>query len=163
MHDDKAYVLIQYVHSIEFVQSLEHVTDQEWCTAISIGKWTVAEIVGHLIPWDQFVIDKRLPYLLTNKPLPIGPDAHALNEQSASLSRRLSKQTMISQFISTRNHLHNKVQDIANEYWKTSIIIGTSTLTLNDYLIRLTQHDLHHFAQIRSALSKCKLEMEDLS
>ncbi|MDV2884787.1 DinB family protein [Alkalihalophilus pseudofirmus] len=154
MHDDKAYVLAHYVHSIEFVQSLEHLTDQEWRTAISSGKWTVAEIVGHLIPWDQFVIDKRLPYLFTNKPLLIGPDAHAINEQSASLSRRQSKQTTISQFISTRTHLHNNVQEIANEYWKTSFIIGTSTLTLNDYLIGLIQHDLHHFEQIRSALNK---------
>ncbi|MCW1837892.1 MULTISPECIES: hypothetical protein [Bacillus] len=37
-------IIDHYEHSIEWVQSLMEVTDEEWRRAIADGKWSIAEI-----------------------------------------------------------------------------------------------------------------------
>ncbi|WP_053070488.1 DinB family protein [Alkalihalobacillus pseudalcaliphilus] len=63
----KEQVLKHHQDVINFIHSLEALTEEQWRSPISIGKWTIAEVVGHLITWDEFILHNRLTLLLLSK------------------------------------------------------------------------------------------------
>lgn len=149
--------IIQHqLYSIEFVQSLNLLSEKEWRTPIGEGKWTVAEIIGHFVPWDEFVLHKRLPYLFSNDELPKSPISKEINAKSASISREQTKQTTIDHFISTRKVLLKTIDEIVINHWEEPFTIGKTTLSLYEYFQGLAQHDLHHFEQIKNTLPLLK-------
>ncbi|WP_183163905.1 DinB family protein [Alteribacter keqinensis] len=150
MNKYKVEISKHQLDSITFVKSLEELSEKEWRTEIEEGKWTIAEIIGHFKPWDEFIIHKRLPYLFSKDELPKGPDSKKMNLDSAAISRRENQLTTIENFISTRNELYKKINEIPDEYWVKNFTIGETTLSLYEYLKGLAQHDCHHFRQIKN-------------
>ncbi|MGM0966051.1 MAG: DinB family protein [Bacillota bacterium] len=57
---NKDTVIKHYEHTLEWVLSLADVTDEEWRSAIADGKWSIAEIIAHFVPWDEFILHDRL-------------------------------------------------------------------------------------------------------
>ncbi|MGM9925888.1 MAG: DinB family protein [Bacillus sp. (in: firmicutes)] len=58
MVQDKEAILEHYYNSIDFVQLLHLLTECQWRSKIEGGRWSIAEIVGHLPPWDEFVLSR---------------------------------------------------------------------------------------------------------
>lgn len=135
-----------------------HLTEEQWRSPIEPGKWTVAEVIGHLTPWDEFVYHQRLPYLLTKEILPKGPNAEDINTHAAKESRLKSKVETIEQFLQNRKLLIGAIHQIDDPKWLQSLKIGASELTLLSYFKGLIDHDLHHFSQIQNALKNMGAE-----
>nr|WP_235782442.1 DinB family protein [Peribacillus psychrosaccharolyticus] len=114
------------------------------------GKWSIAEIVGHLIPWDEFVLTKRIPYFLTSALLPKSPESDLVNQQSAEESRNRSKKETIKLFMSSRKLLIQSLNDLPDELWKQDLSIGGNSISLMKYFKGLVEHDIHHIRQIQS-------------
>ncbi|SOC41841.1 DinB family protein [Ureibacillus acetophenoni] len=157
MHKNKEDILIHLEYSIDFVKKLLEVSEENWRTPISKDKWTVAEVVGHLAPWDEFLLNDRLPYLLDNTPLPIGPDVDELNRQSAEISRSKSKEEIISNFINVRRNLIITINNLDDELWDRNLNLGETSLTLDEYLKGFKDHDLHHINQINKVVNVASL------
>lgn len=86
---NKDTVIKHYQHSIEWVQSLTELTDKEWRSAITEGKWSIAEIIAHFVPWDEFILHDRLKECWNEQALlPQAPDALEMNQQSAERVRK---------------------------------------------------------------------------
>ncbi|MFA1822935.1 DinB family protein [Virgibacillus oceani] len=83
--------------------SLNNLSENQWRSKIGKGKWTVAEVIGHLTPWDEFVLHNRIPYLFTDDMLPKGPAAGNVNVKSASGAREQEKKVTIDDFILVRS------------------------------------------------------------
>ncbi|MGE7932823.1 DinB family protein [Viridibacillus arvi] len=139
--DSKKLILNHYEKSIQYIESLKRVSDDCWLTPIEESKWSVCEIVGHLIPWDNFVLENRLPYLL--------------NLKQALESRNITKDEGIKKFRLTRIKLVNEITKVPPSQFNREMNIGTSTLTITEYFKGLIEHDLHHFQQIDDFLNKC--------
>ncbi|EZH66656.1 hypothetical protein DH09_12120 [Bacillaceae bacterium JMAK1] len=152
MEESKIRIVEHHRKTIEFVQSLHAVSEDTWRMELGAGQWSVAEVIGHLIPWDEFVLQKRIPYLFTNEQLPKGPEATTLNNASAFKSRNEEKSATIRQFVSVRSNLLNAIHEISNSRWKEELLIGQTRLQLYDYFNGLAEHDLHHFAQVKRVL-----------
>ncbi|MCY9576561.1 DinB family protein [Bacillus xiamenensis] len=73
-------IIDHYEHSIEWVQSLMEVTDEEWRRAIADGKWSIAEIIAHFVPWDELILHDRS--------LPQAPDVHDMNQLGSRKSEK---------------------------------------------------------------------------
>ena len=158
MHHDKNQILIHYEKSLQFVESLVNLTEEQWRSPIEPEKWTVAEVIGHLTPWDEFVYRQRLPFLLAVEILPKGPNAEDINTHAAKESRLKSKVETIEQFLKNRNLLMGAIHQIEEQQWQQSLKIGASELTLLNYFTGLIDHDLHHFSQIQNALKNVGAE-----
>jgi hypothetical protein len=152
VNQHKKDILAHYNHSIAFADSLKNVSEDEWRTPIGEGKWTVAEVIGHFVPWDEFVLHQRLPYFFSTEELPKGPDAEETNHRAASKAREDSQEKTIDGFISARTALCKAVGEIPDEKWERTFTIGKTTLSLSQYLKGLKDHDEHHFSQIKNAL-----------
>lgn len=152
MYDHKHQIISHYERSIVFVESLADITEEQWRTPIEPEKWSVAEVIGHLTPWDEFVLKQRLPFLFTKEGLPKGPDVEEMNANAARNSRAQSKEETIADFIHQRRQLIDALYQIMNQQWQQPFTIGASELTLHRYFASLVDHDLHHFSQVREFL-----------
>ncbi|WAT81587.1 DinB family protein [Bacillus safensis] len=109
---NKDTVIKHYQHSIEWLQSLTELTDKEWRSAIAEGKWSIAEIIAHFVPWDEFILHDRLKECWNEQALPQAPDALEMNQQSAERARKEERSETIGRFISVRTELLQEMKKI---------------------------------------------------
>ncbi|MBD7938877.1 DinB family protein [Cytobacillus sp. Sa5YUA1] len=150
MHSQKQAMIR---HHEQFIQFIESIPASHWRKEINEGKWSVAEVVGHFIPWDEFILRKRLPFLLLDLPLPKAPSADEINPIAAETARNQSQETIIAELIVKRKQIIEGISKIPDAYWHKTIIIGNKKISLYDYLIGLAAHDEHHMKQISAILS----------
>ncbi|MBU8638153.1 DinB family protein [Bacillus pumilus] len=150
---NKDTVIKHYEHTLEWVQSLVEVTDEKWRSAIADGKWSIAEIIAHFVPWDEFILHDRLKEFWNDRALCKAPDVHEMNRQSAERARHEERSATIGRFIVVRTELLQEMKKIEASRWTTPFLIGQTELTLSSYFQGLIKHDLHHMEQVKQALS----------
>lgn len=150
---NKDTVIKHYEHTLEWVQSLMDVTEEEWRSAIADGKWSMAEIIAHFVPWDEFILHDRLKEFWNDRALCKAPDVHQMNRQSAERARHEERSETIRRFIAVRTALLQEMKKIEASRWTTPFLIGQTELTLSSYFQGLIKHDLHHMEQIKKVLS----------
>lgn len=138
--------------SVRFMQSLSKLSEEEWRRPLGPGKWTIAEVAGHFAPWNRFILERRLPYLILGDPMPDGPGADELNARSARDSRGRSRDETIAEFVTVRRQLIAALRDLPAGDWSREFQIGNSRMMLGHYFAGMIEHDEHHFRQIRQAL-----------
>ncbi|MGX8178988.1 DinB family protein [Exiguobacterium artemiae] len=149
----KQTLLTHYQDTMDFVRGLEHISEKAWRTPYAEGKWTVAEIIGHLSPWDRFLVAERLPYILANEPFRVKPDSQAVNEEAAKMSREQQRILTIDEFLVSRDRLHRAVELIPEDRLTDTFTSKGKTISLFDFLGAMMQHDLHHQAQIEQVIA----------
>ncbi|MEK4182539.1 DinB family protein [Bacillus sp. FSL K6-1145] len=150
---NKDTVIKHYEHTLEWVQSLTELTDKEWRRAIADGKWSIAEIIAHFVPWDEFILHDRLKEFWNDRALCKAPDVHEMNIQSAERARHEERSETIGRFFAIRTELLQEMKKIEASRWTTPFLIGQTELTLSSYFQGLIKHDLHHMEQVKQALS----------
>ncbi|MDR0126184.1 DinB family protein [Bacillus zhangzhouensis] len=150
---NKETVIDHYEHTLEWVQSLAEVTEEEWRSAIADGKWSIAEIIAHFVPWDEFILHDRLKEFWNDQALCKAPEVHEMNRQSAERARHEERSETIGRFIAVRTELLREMKKIEASRWTTPFLIGQTELTLSSYFQGLIKHDLHHMKQVKQALS----------
>ncbi|WP_418301941.1 DinB family protein [Lysinibacillus fusiformis] len=149
---DKKSIIKHYEQSLIWVKELRNLSEDQWRMPIESGKWSISEVIGHLTPWDTFVLEHRIPYLFINTSLPKGPDIAHMNTKAAEKSREQHLEKTIIEFVLARRQLLQTIQQFTDEQWQQSFSIGQSNITIEDYFGGLIDHDLHHFSQIQNVL-----------
>jgi len=152
MSAEKETIILHYDKSIKWVADLKKLSEELWRRPIEENKWSSAEIIGHLIPWDEFVLTSRLPYFFQEGSLPKGPEVQQINNEAANESRNKTKEETIEKFIVVRRELINTLNNIEDEKWQQTFYIGNTELTLYRYFSNMVEHDEHHFEQIKNAV-----------
>ncbi|MGM9986465.1 MAG: DinB family protein [Bacillaceae bacterium] len=148
MNEKKKHVINHYKHTIEWVEKLNSLSEEQWRTPIEKGKWTIAEVIGHLIPWDEFVVCQRLPYLVKGMGMPKSPDTQIINDQASIDSQARTKEETIKRLVESRQYLIHVINMLEDDLWEREFKIGSATLSLYPYFEALAVHDKHHFEQI---------------
>ncbi|MGR3762793.1 DinB family protein [Rossellomorea sp. NS-SX7] len=152
--NERDKLFLHHQEMMGWVESLSSTSKEDWLRPIEENKWSIAEIISHFAPWDDFVVSSRLPYLGSSEPLPSAPDPQILNNQAATQARSSEQSTVIRSFIDSRKQLIVSLQGISDEGWGQTIKPGKKEMSLADYLEGLANHDLHHKQQIEKALAK---------
>ena len=152
MLSGKSEIVAHHQNFIIFMQRLKTLDEQLLRKPIAEGKWSVIEIVGHFYPWDEFVLQQRIPYLFTDEHLPKAPSINELNSQSSLLARTEAVEYTLEKCIHIRQELLSQLMQIPEDDWLIPIQINQSTLTFYEYLKGLMQHDQHHINQIKSTI-----------
>ena len=136
--------------TIGYAEALLENSERDWRTPVETGKWTVAEVIGHLIPWDEFVLYNRIPYFTHGERMPKSPDAEQVNSRASIDSQKRTIEETIRQFIQGRQMIIHALLEIDERLWEKEFVIGS----ISQYLKGLAQHDQHHFDQIQNVLSR---------
>lgn len=68
--ENNKQIIQHYERSLYWIKSLSDISEVQWRMPIEPGKWSVAEVIGHLSPWDEFVLNHRIPFFFVKKCLP---------------------------------------------------------------------------------------------
>ncbi|MEC1177086.1 DinB family protein [Metasolibacillus meyeri] len=149
---DKTKVIEHHLDFIEFARVLRAFDEELLRKPITEGKWSIVEIIGHLIAWDKFILRDRIPYFFSENTFPAGPDVAALNERAAASARGRAVAIVLAEFSDGRTQLVEILKGMPNELWVAEIQINQSKLTLCSYFQGLMEHDLHHLAQMKEMI-----------
>lgn len=152
MKESKWLIIEHYKETIRTVRGLSVIKESAWKTPVSSGKWTVAEVIGHLFYWDEFLVAKRLPYVMSDEPFPPAPHVGVFNEETAKMSRSQTQEEVIQRFTQTREELIEAIQHLPPYVWDREYSFGANSLLLATYFRGLLKHDEHHFNQIKDVL-----------
>ena len=152
MLKEKSEIVAHYQNFITFIHSLKFIDENLLRKPIGEGKWSIIEIVGHFYPWDEFVLQQRIPFLFTGEHLPKAPNVDELNDQSSLHARTVAVENTLERCVHVRQELLSQLKQVPEDDWLIPIQINQSTLTFYEYLKGLMEHDIHHLNQMKSSI-----------
>lgn len=152
MQKEKYEIIKHQLNFIDFVDSLKGVNEGILRSPISEGKWSVLEIISHFSSWDEFVIEKRIPYFFSMHSFLKGPNSETLNEQTIARKRDEKIEVIFGEFLKNRSDLVLKMKEIPDDLWLVEFKIGQFNLNVYKYFKGLMEHDIHHMEQIKRAV-----------
>lgn len=139
---------------IPFVQSLRTVQPEQWSTPIAEGKWSVHEIVSHILRWDEFYLEKAFFPIEQGTPLLLHTvDIDSFNEDAVNWGKGLSQEQLIQEAVQVRQQVLKCLQRIPVSLYEHEFAAIDQLFVLERFLDDLYHHDQHHMQQIQAWLS----------
>ncbi|MED0989708.1 DinB family protein [Bacillus nitratireducens] len=156
---EKESILEEKLKLIEWCQTLKSVTNDVWFEPFRKGSWGIADVISHLIVWDEFLMKFRIPYFISGQSVPNVPTGvEEMNEGAIKYARTgISKEKLLDQFSFTRKQLVGQINQISARNFKGDFQFGTKRVRLNNYFSSLIQHDLKHKEEIIQFLKVSEL------
>jgi len=133
---------------IDFISTLMPCPEDVLCTPIEEGKWSVRDIVSHIMGWDKDFM-KTLDRIIRQGEaiLQEHHDVQAFNEASVAYGRTMKPHDLLREAAFQREQLIRKLQQVSEEAF-TRPMHG-SPYTLETFLQEMfVNHDRHHEKQI---------------
>ncbi len=144
--------LNQFKQTIDEILKLKDVQEDQLLEPISLGKWSIREIVGHLYYWDKFNLEKMVPKMANETSLPPFPDHDRYNEKAISYLEGQSVESIINAFVKTRMELINNISEVSDNV-RFTIGKGKRKFSAESFIKIFVEHDIHHLKQINKKLS----------
>ncbi|TQS74164.1 DinB family protein [Ornithinibacillus gellani] len=142
--------------------SLKDMDERLWHAPIAKGKWTVNEVICHIMKWDRYLLSDVIPASALSQSI-FFPDHDAYNEKASIYAKSGIKQIeMIEEAIVTRKLLANELLKCTDETLEKPLLANGEShcpLTGEPYsLIKFIKdfiyHDEHHQKQITGLLTE---------
>jgi uncharacterized damage-inducible protein DinB len=148
-----------------WVSSFEDMDESLWSLPISENKWSVSEIVSHLMNWDKHLLSEILPSVCEGKGMNF-PEFDTYNKIASDyVSSGVSQSKLIREAKDTRDLLVNELQEMSVEKLCQPLAANgvshcphTGTPYSLMYIIKeFIDHDNHHKEQIMEYIRKNSL------
>ncbi|WP_164931569.1 DinB family protein [Longirhabdus pacifica] len=145
-------ILQQYDDFIHWGKTLRNVSEQQWLEPVEEGKWSTAEIVGHLTAWSSMLLENRLELFKPGHTLKVfTKNAEDVNTEAADSARnQFSQSELMNRYIQINTRIKHKLELIPEAHYSSSFYIGKNELTLSSYMQGIIQHEQHHQKQINT-------------
>jgi len=133
-----------------FVTTLREIDNRMWTASIGEGKWSVRDIVSHIMMWDKNFLDKTLPKLLKQEPVILEEDAdvQGFNDQAVEFGKTLTQEELLEKAIFCRSEIVSQLKELPGSTFLMAFSEHNS-FTLASFLQNLfVSHDTHHKKQI---------------
>ena len=149
---NKQELLNEFESLATWAEGLHAQEDHLWLAPIAAGKWSTAEIIGHLIAWDRFVLEERLPQMKPGAALAGGNiSTEEINGRAAAYARtEVSKAQLIAECQHVRKQLTACLAALTDDEFYGVFTINGKERNLAQYIKGLIDHDVHHRQQIEA-------------
>ncbi len=147
-----------YEAFIPFVESLKNTDGKLWITPIAENKWSIQEIIGHILIWDKYMLEEAILKIKNNQPVTVeNVDIDEFNKKAVAYIKTLDKEETINQTIKYRSEIIGNLQLLPEEkFFKQYIDSSGNNFTINNFLEDFIPHDKHHKEQIEEFLKSNK-------
>ncbi|MFC3748567.1 DinB family protein [Paenibacillus sp. GCM10012306] len=151
----KNEVILGYGEWINFAKNLSKYEEQSWLTPLGPDKWTVKEVVGHIVLWDKYIHNEVTRAILHNSPLGLSnaEEIEEFNRKAGEWALSKTKDEILTDLISSREAVLEDLQAISEEAF-TNVYndVDGNPFVLKDFIVEMTRHDHHHRAQVERVL-----------
>lgn len=155
-------VLPQFDDLIEEFLALKKYPETTLVEPISVEKWSIREIVGHLLYWDQFYLEKMVPFISNGALLPSFPNIDLYNEEAVSYLKKYENvRDIIDDFVKTRKKLVTELKELERDI-TFQIENEPSQMSTEKFIEIFLDHDIHHLNQIKEKLKDKTFKIETI-
>jgi hypothetical protein len=156
MSTEKIQLLEEFNQWVLFVQLLQQQKDDIWNISLQDGKWSIREIVSHIMLWDKFFFEEAIDKIFNKSTLTI---QHINFDEFNSKAKIYGKTTDMSEIsekaIFYRVQIIKQIKSFTDkEYMETYIDADGKPFNVTQYLKDFIWHDQHHIIQMQNMLMK---------
>jgi uncharacterized damage-inducible protein DinB len=148
----KTDLLGQFNNWILLVNELKNVDESKWEAPISDGKWSIRDIVCHIMLWDRFFHEGAIDKIASDTPLTLtmqGLDFDEFNDKAMDYAKTQTKKEILNQALAIRSKIITQLEQISEALFHQKYIDADGhPFTIYEYLIDFIGHDRHHMKQI---------------
>lgn len=132
----------------------DEVDEQSWNEPIAEGKWTIKEIVSHILLWDIYFYEEGIAKIKRGESLTVKHlDYDEFNAGAPVYAASRSKQEVVDDLIRHRSAIIDIIAGLAEEdYTKVYKDGDGNPFTIQGYLEGFVSHDADHRKQIDTSL-----------
>lgn len=147
-------VLNQFSDFLLWVENLKETAKDLWLKPISTGKWSLREILTHIMYWDKNSLEMMVPNMSEGAEL-FFVDIEKLNQEAAVFAQSYnSLDALIDDLVKTRKELLGLLEEKYND--ATKFMIDNHNYTYKKFVNVFIHHDEHHKKQIEAFLEQEK-------
>ncbi|MGG2015726.1 DinB family protein [Bacillus sp. S10(2024)] len=149
-------IISHFNHYSLWLTTLKEIDETLWFKPIADGKWSVSEIIAHIMNWDNHLLTEVLPSVQNEKGMKF-PDFDTHNKKAANYAKSgISQSKLLEEAKNTRELLVKELNELSTEKLKRPLTANgvthcphTGTPYSLIYIVKeFTDHDNHHQRQI---------------
>ena len=138
-----------------FADSLKSLDEQVWTAPLGEGKWSIRDIVSHILRWDEYFLEEALLPIVRGTPLTLRHlDFDEFNKEAAEWGKRMGQQELLQASIQARSQVLQALQRIPEEHYTREYPAQDHIFVVQHYIEDFIWHDQHHMKQIREFLDR---------
>ncbi|NBI27604.1 DinB family protein [Chengkuizengella marina] len=116
-------------------------------------KWSIAEIISHLMFWDRYILEERMPFMVPNVSLKSNINVNEMNSKASEYSHSNPFDEIIDNLIDFRQKIVSILEQKTEKELYSNFKINDTELDLISYFNGTVVHDRHHMKQIDNFLN----------
>ncbi len=153
--DNREALTAEFEQWIEDVRELESKGETFWDRPLGKGKWTVREMVSHIVEWDRYSHENGIAKLLAGEATTLVPEENetfdSFNARAAAAGRARSAAELTADAIAWRKKLSEGFRSLSDEdFSRTYRYPNGEKFQPAGYMRDFTRHDRHHLAQVQA-------------
>ncbi|MBT2292952.1 DinB family protein [Paenibacillus albidus] len=147
-------LLLEFYALIPFVQTLETLQTEHWDRPVSAGKWTIKDIICHIMMWDKYFYEEAVVKVASGQPVTARQlDFNEFNASSRLYAQLLTVQEVVEKFYLYRNRIIDTAASLDDEAFSREHKDGDhQKFSIRNYLRDFIPHDKHHRKQIEKCI-----------
>lgn len=147
---EKQELLKEFSNLCTYVESLRNIKPEKWIAPIAEGKWSIRDIVAHMMLWDQHFLEEAIQKLAQQAPLTLKHlDFDDFNSNAVEFAKTKSKDEIIDLTIRYRTEIINHLSSLSDEAFTAEHLDGDGQpFTAQQYVLDFLWHDNHHVKQM---------------
>lgn len=145
----------QFSYFVAYVDSLRLTDDEKWTAPIAEGKWSVRDIVAHMMLWDRYFLEGAIQPIADQKEITTSElDFDEFNKRAVDYAKTKSKEEIIGEAIKYRREILSLLKSFTNEnFMKAHEDADGNPFTIHQYVNDFIWHDQHHIGQMKNVMS----------
>lgn len=154
MSNELKELLNTFEEWITFVQSLQDQSEDIWKSSIEPGKWTIKDIVCHIMLWDKYFYDEAIHKIATDKPVTLNHiDFDEFNKEAVIYAKTISIEELIEKSVFYRECIIADIRSMPEQLTNHNFIDGDGNIfNVTQYLKDFIWHDQHHLIPLKEYL-----------
>lgn len=158
-------IISNFCHYSYWLSTLEEINETLWSKPIAEGKWSVSEIIAHIMNWDNYLLTEIFPSVQNEQGMEF-PDFDTYNKKASNYAKSgISQSKLLEEAKDTRELLVKELNELPTEKLKNPLTANGVTYCPNTgtpysliYIVKeFTDHDNHHKRQIIQFLKENNL------
>ncbi|WP_052675998.1 DinB family protein [Paenibacillus sp. IHBB 10380] len=146
--ESKEQLLEQFSEWISYVKKLEGYGEDVWNEEIAEGKWSLRELVSHMMLWDKYFFETAIEKIYKEETLTLQhQDFNEFNDKAMEYGKKTSIRQLIDQTIDYREQIIQHIRKLPEESYLASYG-AEEPFRLPQYLKDFIWHDQGHMSQL---------------
>ncbi|MNO72271.1 DinB superfamily protein [compost metagenome] len=148
--NNRSDLLNQFKEWNEFVLEI---IDLDWNTPIDEGKWTIHDVVSHIMLWDKYFYETTIEPIARDKTITLELiDFDFFNKNAVTYGMTKTKDELKESTVKYRNLILDCISSLDEVKYSQEFVDGR--FSLESYLKDFISHDRHHMMQIEELKGK---------